>query len=446
MKKALRQICAFALAAAIVCAALPSPAMAAVREDDFKTVYYLYKSDGGTVAYKYGAVPDLAYIHNTYSMMSAYFHEVPAWISADRKSYTLYVNQKFADKDRKALDFAKALLPKIVSNDMSDTQKVTAIHDWIINNCQYDLQYKYTQSDHAYGVFFNKYARCSGYSRAFMMLCQLAGVRAMNVIGQAVGSSGAPEDHMWSRVYADGSWYNVDVTFDDPVTTGKPIRLDTFLLVDDKKLSATHTWDRDRIEILNEYIHYDTDTSAAQLQRIGVMNGSGGDLKLDSAATRIELVLMLLRLKGESAEAKKELVGSPFADTPVWPGGEAEFSLGYAYKNGYVRGITAKRFDPNAGGDLRQYSVMLLRAMGYSEGRDFAYNTADTDAVRLGLITEARRQAVMGRGLLRADVALMSCNALLASIPGGGRLVDNLLASGTVSKTAYAEFVGGKAK
>lgn len=62
---------------------------------------------------------------------------------------------------------------------------------------------------------------CEGYARAFKVLCDAAGIPCVLVDGQAFNSADdeTGEAHMWNYVQVDGSWYAVDVTWNDPVVT-----------------------------------------------------------------------------------------------------------------------------------------------------------------------------------------------------------------------------------
>lgn len=100
----------------------------------------------------------------------------------------------------------------------SEADKVKVIHDTIANNVDYNNDFinmssseqttaeqsLYTQS--AYSVFCTDLTVCAGYSQAFEMVCNGAGIDCV-----AVTSS----DHEWNKVRVNDSWYNVDVTWDD---------------------------------------------------------------------------------------------------------------------------------------------------------------------------------------------------------------------------------------
>lgn len=64
---------------------------------------------------------------------------------------------------------------------------------------------------------------CEGYAKAFMILCKKLGLPCVLVDGFARTELSQPfSGHMWNNVCIDGSWYAVDVTWDDPYYTRNP--------------------------------------------------------------------------------------------------------------------------------------------------------------------------------------------------------------------------------
>lgn len=99
----------------------------------------------------------------------------------------------------------------------SDLEKVRTFHDYLTQNCQYDESAvqnprNYPLSYESFGALVYGNAVCEGYSKAFKLLCDRAGIPCVLVGGNAGG-----ESHMWNYVQLDGAWYLVDATFDDPV-------------------------------------------------------------------------------------------------------------------------------------------------------------------------------------------------------------------------------------
>lgn len=147
----------------------------------------------------------------------------------------------------KAVGAAEALVGTIIKSGMSQFDKVKALHDWIVENVDYDvvgIETK-TADDSVYradGALCNKLAVCQGYAEAFELLCYKAGIQAYMVYGKA-GKEADKEkwqSHAWNVVNIDGNWYQIDCTWDDPmmngqvVTDGSNITYAYFLLTDNE--------------------------------------------------------------------------------------------------------------------------------------------------------------------------------------------------------------------
>lgn len=142
--------------------------------------------------------------------------------------------------DKMAADY-KREAEKILSNitdDMSVYKKIRIIHDGIINSAVYDLNSD--TNDTIYGTLVNKKGKCDGYSKSFSYICGLAGIRTVTVIGDDKMDN-SDSMHMWNKVYYNKKWYNVDVTWDDPVGDLKDNLQYDFFMVSDNDLKNTHS-------------------------------------------------------------------------------------------------------------------------------------------------------------------------------------------------------------
>lgn len=135
-----------------------------------------------------------------------------------------------ADLDAKA----RVIVARIAPNSMSQSKKEIAIHDWIVNNTRYDQSYKIYDP---YNTLIKHTGVCEGYTLLAQKMFTIAGIKSIVVEGTAKG-----EAHSWNMVYIDNKWRNVDVTWDDPVSSKDILRYDYFNITD-SKLSADHTWD-----------------------------------------------------------------------------------------------------------------------------------------------------------------------------------------------------------
>lgn len=189
----------------------------------------------------------------------------------------------------------------------------------------------------------------------------------------------------------------------------------------------------------------DYNALAEALKSMGLFRGSdvpyGSGFDLESAPTRIQGLVMFLRLIGEEQLALNYPgSGITFADVPDW----AEPYVAFAYDRGYTKGqeidsqwrVVFGSEQPLA---ARDYVTFLLRALGHAEGSSFRWETAITDAQTLGVLTEGEVRLLTEKPFLRAQVAYLSYMSLSAQIAGGtGTLLDKLISSGAVSATAAA--------
>lgn len=108
-------------------------------------------------------------------------------------------------------DFNNAFKSYITKVDKkwTDLQKCIFIHDTLATNCKYDTTVQKT-SYTAYGALVNGTAVCQGYSFAFAQLMTELGI-------ECTVAYSMKDNHMWNCVKIGNSWYNVDVTYDDPL-------------------------------------------------------------------------------------------------------------------------------------------------------------------------------------------------------------------------------------
>lgn len=143
-------------------------------------------------------------------------------------------------QDAEMLNAAQAIHDALVTPGMSEYDQVKAFHDWLVNNTEYDLNFSESSYDAAGPLLYGR-AVCDGYSKALDLLCYLSGIDCVRINGEATNSAGQAGSHAWNKVKIDGRWYNVDVTWDDPVSTRPILRYDYFL-VSDNVLSRDHDW------------------------------------------------------------------------------------------------------------------------------------------------------------------------------------------------------------
>ena len=91
-------------------------------------------------------------------------------------------------------------------------------HDYLINVCTYDDEAAnngssaYENAYSAYGALVDGRAVCEGYAKAMQLLLHRSAITATVVMGRSIDDW---EAHMWNLVRINGSYYYVDVTWDD---------------------------------------------------------------------------------------------------------------------------------------------------------------------------------------------------------------------------------------
>lgn len=173
---------------------------------------------------------------------------------------------------------------------------------------------------------------------------------------------------------------------------------------------------------------------ADALHTLGLFEGSQKGYELNRPATRLEGVVMLLRLMGKETQAKAYRGSHPFTDVPAW----ATSYVAYAYANGYTSGISTTQFGATMQLRYLDYMTFLLRALGYSDKNgDFSWDTADISAVDAGIQTTAERAAIIKSGrFVRDHVAYTSYRTLFARTKQKKeRLCDVLIQAGVFSKS-----------
>lgn len=103
-------------------------------------------------------------------------------------------------------------LDMLVFEQRSREDMLRDFHDHLCNTVVYtDAAYAHN----VYGALVAREAVCEGYAKALKLLCDRYGIPCMVITGNAVTSDGAGP-HAWNAVrMEDGSWYGIDVTWDD---------------------------------------------------------------------------------------------------------------------------------------------------------------------------------------------------------------------------------------
>lgn len=174
-----------------------------------------------------------------------------------------------ADNLQQIYDNAKDALSYIVSDEMSEYEKVHAIYDYIIYNVRYD--HDCANAEDAYvsgnlslnekmkyygyyleGIFLDKFykkdmhAVCDGKSKAFVLMCGIEGITAVRISGKASSDGQNFGGHAWNKVLLDlngtgnKEWYFVDTTWGDVGDDSKEFLSHAYFLLSDDEVKNTH--------------------------------------------------------------------------------------------------------------------------------------------------------------------------------------------------------------
>lgn len=102
----------------------------------------------------------------------------------------------------------------------SDYDKIKYVHDWIVDNVEYETTISKKNIHNIYGALIENEVVCGGYAKAFKYLLDELNIPCIIVQGVATNSDGVTENHAWNYVKLNGKWYGVDTTWDDPVIEG----------------------------------------------------------------------------------------------------------------------------------------------------------------------------------------------------------------------------------
>ncbi|RXS76446.1 transglutaminase domain-containing protein [Blautia faecicola] len=106
-----------------------------------------------------------------------------------------------------------SLISSLNLSGKNEYQKTKAIYDYMCSNITYDYKNlndpNYTLKFSAYAALINKTSVCQGYATLFYRLALEAGLDARVIAGVAGGGN-----HAWNIVKINGSYYNLDSTWD----------------------------------------------------------------------------------------------------------------------------------------------------------------------------------------------------------------------------------------
>lgn len=166
----------------------------------------------------------------------------------------------------------------------------------------------------------------------------------------------------------------------------------------------------------------DYNAVAAALKQLnlfkGTYTGYGQGYDLEVAPTRIQALIMFIRVLGEEDTALAYTGTTPFTD--VARGSNTEKYVAYAYHQGYTNGYTKTLFKPGQTITVNQYMEFMLRALGYSSTSTSDLSDTLTRALDSDVINAQELSMLQSGTFLRAHLVYISYYALDSSVAGTG--------------------------
>lgn len=147
--------------------------------------------------------PDLFWLETNY------------WYTFNRSGHVTSMRLSFHENAVNNIDEYKWLfynttdsVLEYVMHFSDDIYKIKYIHDLLTNINTYEWAY---MNQSAYSALVRGRTVCAGYGMAFQYMMQRLGIPSVVLFGYA------GEAHLWNMVYLDGEWYEMDVTWNDPI-------------------------------------------------------------------------------------------------------------------------------------------------------------------------------------------------------------------------------------
>ena len=166
-----------------------------------------------------------------------------------------------------------------------------------------------------------------------------------------------------------------------------------------------------------------------------LLKGDGGSYGLDKTASRLEGVIILIRLMGKESDAQgmKDLP-CKFVDVPDW----AKGYVNYAYAENISKGVSDDRFGINDKMTIYQYNTLLLRVLGYNDANgDFEWDDSVDKAEELSILPKEFSHVYTQSSVVFTKGALMETSFcyLQAKLKDQEKtLVGQLIENGMISE------------
>ena len=236
--------------------ALKTPEMREAYESIRKSIFLITPETDGSGRYimKHARIPSSLDSTQIYIAKEAVLNDYPEafWITGDYtvgnnlhdgNYITLYSEYSY-EQIVSAFDLINAGTEEILAkipDGANELERELIIHDALVDSIDYDSEAAdddnaSVQAFSIYGALAHKKAVCSGYARAAKLLLNRVGIECRLVSGMSKDTG-----HMWNQVKIDGQWYNLDITWDDPITDGDVVyNRYSYFNITDEQINVDH--------------------------------------------------------------------------------------------------------------------------------------------------------------------------------------------------------------
>jgi len=172
--------------------------------------------------------PELFYLENSL----LYYYNSYGIVTSVEFSYTMPPEE--VEAARIQYDAEIAYIVSLLEGSMSDMEIALFVHDYFAASFSYDNSMKVYD---AYGLFNTRTGVCQAYSLAYAAVLRECGIDAVMITSEDM-------NHAWNLIKINGSWYHVDLSYDDPSPDRTGLVLhDNFLLSDDAVRVNHNGWE-----------------------------------------------------------------------------------------------------------------------------------------------------------------------------------------------------------
>lgn len=166
--------------------------------------------------------PELYYVNQGFSYS---YYPSEDKVTSIYPEYTISKSEYATQK--KSLDKEVERILSLVDENMTDSEKALVIHDELAIMSEYSTS-DYNKAD-IYNSLVEKTSVCQGYALAYSYILSLVGIDSELVESNSM-------NHMWNKVHIGNAWYNVDVTWDDPINDRPGHAQHTYFLLSDNAI------------------------------------------------------------------------------------------------------------------------------------------------------------------------------------------------------------------